>query len=110
MIFKHASMLSKIKDSKKSFKKITQHGEGLITPSKQMQLPFFKTSITKCRTTILAFFSVIISFNLIKILPKVQFCVLHTIVICWTLAHASNKMYCPTNNNVACHGCTIVQM
>jgi len=49
-------MLSKIKDSKKSFKKITQHGEGLITPSKQMQLPFFKTSITKCRVSYISLY------------------------------------------------------
>ncbi|XP_029348045.1 uncharacterized protein LOC115034759 [Acyrthosiphon pisum] len=54
--FKHASMLSKVRDSKKLFKKTTQHGEGtIITPNKQMQLPFFKTSITKCQITELVF-------------------------------------------------------
>jgi len=37
-------MLSKVKDSNKLFKKTTQHAEGTITPNKQMQLPFFKTS------------------------------------------------------------------
>jgi len=44
-------MLSKVRDSKKLFKKTTQHAEGTITPNKQMQLPFFKTSITKCQVS-----------------------------------------------------------
>jgi len=48
-------MLSKIKDSKKLFKKTTQHGEGLIT-SKQMQLPLIKTSITKYQVSYISLY------------------------------------------------------
>lgn len=50
-------MLSKVRDSKKLFKKTTQHGEGtIITPNKQMQLPFFKTSITKCQVSYISLY------------------------------------------------------
>lgn len=49
-------MLSKVKDSKKLFKKTTQHAEGTITPNKQMQLPFFKTSITESQVSYISLY------------------------------------------------------
>jgi len=48
-------MLSKVRESKK-LKKTTQHAEGTITPNKQMQLPFFKTSITKCQVSYISLY------------------------------------------------------
>jgi len=55
-------MLSKIKDSKKLFKKTTRHAEGTITPKKQMQLPFFKTSITKCQVSFISLYFLYYSY------------------------------------------------
>lgn len=49
-------MLSKVKDGKKLFKKTTQHAERTITPNKQMQLPFFKTSITKSQVSYISLY------------------------------------------------------
>jgi len=43
-------MLSKVKDGKKLFKK------QLNNPNKQMQLPFFKTSITKCQVSYISLY------------------------------------------------------
>lgn len=59
-------MLSKVRDSKKLFKKTTEHAKGTITPNKQMQLPFFKTSITKCQVSYISlyFFFIILIYRL----------------------------------------------
>ncbi|KAL4132155.1 hypothetical protein QTP88_009362 [Uroleucon formosanum] len=73
-MFKHPSMLSKVKDSKKLFKKTTQHAEGTITPNKQMQLPFFKTSITKSQITELVFNYIVEEMRPIVTCEKPSFC------------------------------------
>ncbi|KAL4101182.1 hypothetical protein QTP88_021202 [Uroleucon formosanum] len=73
-MFKHPSMLSKVKDSKKLFKKTTQHAEGTITPNKQMQLPFFKTSITKSQITELVFNYIVEEMRPIVACEKPSFC------------------------------------
>ncbi|KAL4153366.1 hypothetical protein QTP88_001199 [Uroleucon formosanum] len=70
-VFKHPSMISKVKDSKKLFKKTTQHAEGTITPNKQMQLPFFNT---KSQITELVFNYIVEEMRPIVTCEKPSFC------------------------------------